>query len=115
MADYKRWALSVPGVGAVTVIPAKDDSGTIKIILMDQNGVPASKQIQDAVYNYIMRPDSEADRLAPPNAVLEISAPETVIVNYISCCLFEEKQKLANVQNDFKTAFQTYLLNVSSK
>ena len=74
VADYKRWALSVPGVGAVTVIPAKDDSGIIKIILMDQNGVPASKQIQDAVYDYIMRPDSESDRLAPTIAVLEITA-----------------------------------------
>ena len=81
-----------PGVGAVTVIPAKDDSGIIKIILMDQNGVPASKQIQDAVYDYIMRPDSESDRLAPPNAVLEITAPETVVVN-ISAVVYWEKQK----------------------
>lgn len=113
VADYKRWALSVPGVGAVTVISAKDDSGTIKIILMDQNGVPASKQIQDAVYNYIMRPDSEADRLALPNAVLEISAPETVIVN-ISAVVYLREAEIGNVQNDFKTAFQTYLLNVSS-
>lgn len=113
VADYKRWALSVPGVGAVTVIPAKDDSGIIKIILMDQNGVPASKQIQDAVYDYIMRPDSESDRLAPPNAVLEITAPETVIVN-ISAVVYLREAEIGNVQNDLKAALQSYLLNVSS-
>ena len=80
---------------------------------MYKRQVPASKQIQDAVYNYIMRPDSEADRLAPPNAVLEISAPETVIVN-ISAVVYLREAEIGNVQNDFKTAFQTYLLNVSS-
>lgn len=113
VADYKRWALSVPGVSAVTVIPAKDDSGTIKIILMDQNGVPASKQIQDAVYDYIMRPDSESDRLAPPNAVLEITAPETVVVN-ISAVVYLREAEIGDVQNDLKAALQSYLLNVSS-
>ena len=113
VADYKRWALSVPGVGAVTVIPAKDDSGTIKIILMDQNVVPASKQIQDAVYDYIMRPDSESDRLAPPNAVLEITAPETVVVN-ISAVVYLREAEIGDVQNDLKAALQSYLLNVSS-
>lgn len=113
VADYKRWALSVPGVGAVTVIPAKDDSGTIKIILMDQNGVPASKQIQDAVYDYIMRPDSESDRLAPTNAVLEITAPETVVVN-ISAVVYLREAEIGDVQNDLKAALQSYLLNVSS-
>lgn len=113
VADYKRWALSVPGVGAVTVIPAKDDSGIIKIILMDQNGVPASKQIQDAVYDYIMRPDSESDRLAPPNAVLEITVPETVVVN-ISAVVYLREAEIGDVQNDLKAALQSYLLNVSS-
>ena len=113
VADYKRWALSVPGVGAVTVIPAQDDSGLIKIILMDQNGVPASKQIQDAVYDYIMRPDSESDRLAPPNAVLEITAPETVVVN-ISAVVYLREAEIGDVQNDLKAALQSYLLNVSS-
>ena len=94
-------------------IVEKDDSGIIKIILMDQNGVPASKQIQDAVYDYIMRPDSESDRLAPPNAVLEITAPETVVVN-ISAVVYLREAEIGDVQNDLKAALQSYLLNVSS-
>ena len=43
VADYKRWALSVAGVGAATVISAKDTSGTVKIILLDQNGQADSR------------------------------------------------------------------------
>ena len=41
MADYKRWATSVPGVGEATVIPAQDDSGLVTIVLTDMNGAAA--------------------------------------------------------------------------
>ena len=69
--------------------------------------------VHDAVYDYIMRPDSESDRLAPPNAVLEITAPETVVVN-ISAVVYLREAEIGDVQNDLKAALQSYLLNVSS-
>lgn len=92
VADYKRWALSVAGVGAATVISAKDTSGTVKIILLDQNGQPASKQIQDAVYDYIMSPDDGEARLAPTNAVLEITTPDTVTIN-VAAVVYLKKER----------------------
>lgn len=113
VADYKRWALSVAGVGAATVISAKDTSGTVKIILLDQNGQPASKQIQDAVYDYIMSPDDGEARLAPTNAVLEITTPDTVTIN-VAAVVYLKEGTIREVQDSFKTALQAYLLNVSS-
>ncbi len=57
--------MSVAGVGAVTVTPAEDTSGTVKMVILDQNGDPASKSIQNNVYDYIMSPSDPDSRLAP--------------------------------------------------
>lgn len=81
-ADYKRWALSVPGIGSVTVIPAEDESATVTLILTDQDGNPANKSLRDAVYNYIMAPDNPDDRLVPLGGVkLVIKEPEAATVD----------------------------------
>lgn len=47
-------------------------------IQFDQNGEGANKTLLDAVYNYIMAPDNPADRLAPPNTILTVAAPDLV-------------------------------------
>lgn len=78
--DYKRWALSVDGVGEAIPIGAKDDSGIVTIILTDSNGDPANEALREAVYNYIMRPDAPLERLAPVNALLNVIAPDTVSI-----------------------------------
>ncbi len=78
--DYKRWALSVDGVGDAIPIGAQDDSGIVTIILTDSNGDPANETLREAVYNYIMRPDAPIERLAPVNALLNVIAPDTVSI-----------------------------------
>lgn len=78
IADYKRWATSVDGVGAAVIIPAYDDTGLVTIVLLDANGMPATQDLCEDVYNYIMRPDDEYQRLAPVNAYLSVIPPETL-------------------------------------
>jgi len=80
LADYHRWAKEVPGVGAVTVLPTEDTSGTVTILVTDANGEPATQELLTAVYQHIMRPDAEMERLAPLNAKLDVRAPELVQV-----------------------------------
>lgn len=79
-SDYKRWATSVDGVGDAAVIPAEDDSGIVTIVLTDMNGAPANETLREAVYNYIMRPDAPAERLAPIEAKLSVTAPSTMAI-----------------------------------
>lgn len=81
MADYKRWALEVEGVGAATVIPPTDASGKIRLLLVDSNGEVANTTLCTAVYNHIMSPNQPEQRLAPINALLEVAAPQTLTVN----------------------------------
>lgn len=108
--DYKRWAMSVAGVGAVTVISAEDTSGTVKIVILDQNGDPASKSIQDDVYDYIMSPNDKDSRLAPINAVLSIVTPVTLKIN-ISAKVYLKGIELKDVESTFRNKVQEYLLN----
>lgn len=95
-ADYKRWAEEVPKVGHAVVINPTDDTGTITIVITDQNGDPADLSICAAVYNHIMdptplstngtSPENELtgyERLAPINAKLIVIPPVTQAI-YLS-------------------------------
>lgn len=80
-SDYKRWAQSVDGTGSAKVVRAKDTSGLVTIILLNGNGDPADEELCQKVYNYIMSPDNEDDRLAPCGAYLSVIPPETLVID----------------------------------
>jgi len=71
-ADYRRWALEINGVGTAIVVPEWDGPGTVKLIIMDRNGAPATSTILTNVYNYIISPDDRQSRLAPIGATLTV-------------------------------------------
>lgn len=81
-ADYKRWAEAVSGIGTAIVVPEWDGPETVKIVVLDANGEAANETLQKAVYNYIMSPDSPLDRLAPPNTILTVAAPQLIYISY---------------------------------
>ena len=108
-ADYKRWALSVPGVGDATVISAQDDTGLVTIILTDLNGDPATEQLRESVYNYIMRPDDPGARLAPPNAYLSVVAPSTIAIGIRATIELEPNATIESVTETFRTKLALYL------
>ncbi|MGE5572926.1 MAG: baseplate J/gp47 family protein [Bacteroidota bacterium] len=55
-ADYINWALEVPGVGAVRVLPTRDGPGTVAVIIVDAERAPAPQGLVDAVQEYIAPP-----------------------------------------------------------
>ena len=78
VADYERWALSVPGVTRATASPAEDIPGMVTVrFVMDGNPngfLPGHDDIQ-AVCDVI-----EADR--PLTDTVRVKAPDPQIVNY---------------------------------
>ncbi len=65
-ADYVTWALEVPGVGGVTVMPVRDGPGTVAIAVIDGQEVPAPQPLVDAVQDYIAPPwvdEAEAEAM----------------------------------------------------
>lgn len=108
-ADYKRWATSVDGVGEAIIISATDDSGIVTIILTDLNGDPATKNLCDSVYNYIMKPDDPYGRLAPVNSILVVKPPDTMPICIKATIELETGAFIEDVMAAFKSAVALYL------
>ena len=109
VADYKRWATSVDGVGEATVIPAQDDTGMVKIIVTDSNGAPATEHLCKEVYNYIMRTDNPGQRLAPVNAYLTVVPPATIAIGIKATVELDEGATIESVKAAFLANLAQYL------
>ena len=109
ISDYKRWASSVAGVGGVTVIPAQDTSGLVAIIVTDRNGAPATEQLCESVYNYIMRPDDPMERLAPINANLSVEPPSAMAISIRATVELSDGATLESVKEDYAAQLALYL------
>lgn len=114
VSDYKRWAMSVPGVGNATVIPAQDTTGTVKIVLTDSSGNPASETLRTSVYNYIMQPDYPLERLAPPNAVLDVISPTIQEISVSAIVELKESATIESVKSKFLLALNDYMVTAIS-
>lgn len=108
VSDYKRWALSVAGIGSVTVIPAEDETAVVTLVLTDQNGQPAEKALRDAVYDYIMAPDHPEDRLAPVGAKLIIKEPQAADIDIFVTVYLDGITK-EQAQAAIETGLTTYI------
>lgn len=119
-SDYRRWALSVPGVGYAHVAPCYAGANTVKIVLADLNGNPAIEKICEAVENKIFggkytdaASHKSLERLAPiglvkwevvPFSTIEInismeatlSESASVVKNFIAEALKEYFKTLAD-------------------
>lgn len=81
-ADYVRWGNEMPGVGRTYVIPEWAGSGTVKVVVVDEDGLPANTQILDAVYERIVSPQDRMERLAPIGATVTVAAPVPKTIAY---------------------------------
>lgn len=109
VADYKRWAMSVAGVGNASIIPAQDATGTITIVLTDTNGDPASEALCTSVYNYIMRPDDPMSRLAPISAVVDVVSPTVVDIAVKATVEIAGEAVLSDISASFLTQLSAYM------
>lgn len=114
VSDYRRWAMSVDGVGSATIIPANDDTGLVTIILTDANGDPATEQLCEAVYDYIMSPDDPSTRMAPVNANLEVNPPTTIAIMISATVELEEDATIESIKTAFRTALTAYMPEAES-
>lgn len=107
-ADYIRWAREVPGVGNAYIIPEWAGAGTVKIVLVDEAGLPANVQILQAVYDHIMSPGNRIERLAPIEASVTVVAPVPITVNYHCKLKLEPGTNLAPVIKRYKELLLQY-------
>lgn len=114
--DYKRWALEA-GAGDCIVDPVANGPGTVKLVLIDVNGQPASNELVQKVYDYIVSPGDRSARLLP-TACAELScvAAKTVAVNY-SCTGLEynDTTSIEQILSEFQTKLKILYSSAKSK
>lgn len=71
---YQQWALSVPGVGQVKILPLWNGNGTVKVIIVDSDNATASSTLIQAVSNYI-------ESVRPIGATVTVTSPEPLAIN----------------------------------
>ena len=109
-SDYKRWALSVAGVGGAIVIQPPDDSTPIQIIITASDGSPATPQLCEAVWNHIMKPDDPESRLAPVNDQLEVVPPSTIDMVITATVELTENGTIEYAKNAFIEGLKKYVI-----
>lgn len=116
-SDYHRWALEVSGVGAASVIPEwmGEGTGTVKVIIMDSNGQPATETLIDAVYDHIISPNDEPSRLAPVGAMLTVSTATPVEITIAATVELEGNATIDGVESAFLNLLSTYMTEAKSE
>lgn len=107
-ADYKRWALEVAGVGSVQVEGGQNGDCTVKLILTGSDGNPASEDICQDVYDHIMRPDDDSQRLAGINDLLTVSPAEAVAVTIAATVELDGTALLDTVKEELRLRLEQY-------
>ena len=114
MADFKRWAESVEGMGTAIVMMDWNGPETVKIVCTDANGVAANETILKAVYEKIMSPSTPLNRLAPPNTILTVEAPELVDITYSFSVVLSGDFTVDTVKEAFSSKLDEYYKTVST-
>ena len=108
-SDYKRWSLELDSVGSVVVIPEWNGPGTVKVVVLDRNSVPANEIILAEVYDHIVSPDDRDKRLAPIGATVSVVAPTTKNIS-VSCDItLESGAVLADIESEIAASITEYI------
>ena len=107
-ADYVRWAKEISGVGNAVCIPEWNGPGTVKLVITDSQGEPASASILGDVYDHIAATVASMDRLAPIGATLTVVAPTPVTLAFSIKVKVDDDHSLAEVRETIQANLEAY-------
>lgn len=107
-SDYKRWALEIPGVGDVGIVPATAGAETIMLILTDTQGQPASSELCTQVYDHIMSPADREKRKAGINDILSVVPATALTINISATVTIEGNRAIDDIKADFYAELINY-------
>lgn len=114
-SDYVRWALEVDGVGYAYAIEEWNGPGTVKLLVLDKNGQPATAELINAVKDYIYPdklPGQNRGGKAPIGAIVTISTPTTLSINAKAKFTFTEGFDSQLILNGLKEKISAYLKKI---
>ena len=110
VADYLSMLSKINEVGAGQVYPVWNGAGTVKLVIVDNNLMPASADLVKKVKNIIDPEDREAlgYGLAPIDHQVTVVAPSILTVNVASTVTIDSKQNADTVKAKIKDAIENY-------
>lgn len=103
--DYRQWALEIPGVGAVKVIPLSNGPGSVDVMVVGNDMEPAAEDIVDAVAANI-------DRQRPIGPAVTVGSPTGVAVTIAATVELVDGASLETVKSTFVGALNAYLMDL---
>ncbi|BBH19866.1 phage tail protein [Paenibacillus baekrokdamisoli] len=111
-ADYRKWALEVNGIGDAAVLPLWNGPGTVKVILLDANKLPASSTLVDDVQAYIA-PTNAGEGKAPIGATVNVVSAVGISINVTAALIMDGTRTAGEIINDFKASLTAYLKSIA--
>ncbi|MBF4693896.1 baseplate J/gp47 family protein [Fusibacter ferrireducens] len=102
--QYQQWAESLAGVGGVKVMPLWNGPGTVKIVIIDENRLPASENLVLEVSEFI-----EDHR--PIGAQVDYVSATGVTIDVDANVVISKGHTLEEVVSQFNTNLAQYLKN----
>jgi uncharacterized phage protein gp47/JayE len=113
-SDYERWALEVPGVGRVFVDPLWSGAGTVKVMILDASGAPASQALVGRVQDYIAPDGRNGGGVAPIGALVTVAPPDVMAISVDYIPILGEGFDVSAVNSEFEQALQQYFAEVGA-
>lgn len=104
--DYEQWALSIPGVGGVQVIPLWSGPGTVKVVLINENRRAASSVIVDSVNTFIQS-------ICPIGATVTVEPAGEVPIDVSVSVTLDNGADAGRVQQMIEAGVQNYLKSLA--
>lgn len=108
VAHYQQWGLAVSGIGAVSVFPTWNGTGTVKVCAVDSNMQPLSGTLLTNLNNYI-----ESQR--PIGATVTYESATALNINVTATITRNTAYSQAQIQSAFTTSLINYLKSIALK
>lgn len=106
--NYILWALEVPGVGDAKVLPLWNGAGTVKVVIVDSDKMPATEQLTQDVYEYV-----ENER--PIGALVTVVSAVTKNITIKAKVSLSIGYTIQSIQSQFVSMLEEYRKEIAFK
>ncbi len=110
VADYLDMTSKIDEVGAAQIYPTWNGGGTVKVVILNNNLMPASASLVQKVKNTLDPEDKQAEGygLAPIDHAVTVTAPEELIVNVDISVKLDDTKVIRYVKDSITKAVEGY-------
>lgn len=114
VADYLDMTSKIPDVGATQVYPVWNGAGTVKLVILNNDLMPASSTLVKKVKEEIDPEDKETQGygLAPIDHRVTVTTAETLTVNVQINALLDAQHVTSNIEQQIKNVLSNFFIEL---